>query len=84
MISTVGGFTFWQKCEFYKVHLICSEYLLMVVRFEIVYGQPADRAERLNFIWFDPFLSEVGVCSARHVKNIIQYAHFPSTHVARC
>ena len=56
----------------------------MVVRFEIVYGQPADRAERLNFIRFDPFSSEAGVCSARHVKNVIQYAHFPGTHVARC
>ena len=29
-ISTLGGFTFWQKCEFYKVHLICSAYNLSI------------------------------------------------------
>ena len=29
-ISTLGGFTFWQKCESYKVHLICSTYNLSI------------------------------------------------------
>ena len=28
--STLGGFTFWQKCEFYKMHLICSAYNLPI------------------------------------------------------
>ena len=29
-IYILGGFTFWQKCEFYKVHLICSAYNLSI------------------------------------------------------
>ena len=28
--SRLGGFTFWQKCEFYKVLLICSAYNLSI------------------------------------------------------
>ena len=28
--SALGGFTFWQKCEFYKVLLICSAYNLSI------------------------------------------------------
>ena len=29
-LCTLVGFTFWQKCEFYKVHLLCSAYNISI------------------------------------------------------
>ena len=56
-------------------------YIFMVMEIKIVWDQLADRAARSKFLPFASFTPEAGVGSAWHLRDIIQYAHFPGTQL---
>ena len=56
-------------------------YIFMVMEIKIFWDRLTDRAARLKFLPFASFKPEAGVGSAQHVRDIIQYAHFPGTQL---